>query len=191
MGTGLIKMFYNVSQLLMEPTGSTRRFQLDEPVAVSNGAPETPANGRATGTVRLLRTHNGLLVYATVDVQVIAACARCLAPFDRLSTLTLEEECYPTIDPNTGRHTSPPDESEGVLHIDTRQILDLSDVLRQYLLTGEPLKTLCSSDCLGLCPECGADLNTEKCKCEGPAIDPRWGVLADLIPKGIDNSPLP
>ena len=180
-------MLYNVSQLLMEPIGSTRRFQLDEPMAVSDGAPEGSAAGRATGTVRLLRTHHGLLVYATVDVQVTATCARCLEPCDRLSTLDVEEECYPTVDPNTGRNMYPPDESEGVVHIDTRQMLDLSDVLRQYLLTDEPLKTLCRSDCRGLCPECGADLNTEKCKCDGPAIDPRWGALAELLPKSTDN----
>lgn len=186
-------MLYNVSQLLMEPTGSTRRFQLDEPMAVSPGsvsaeAPENLGIGRATGTVRLLRTHHGLLVYATVDVRVTASCSRCLASCDRLSKLYLEEECYPTVDPNTGRNMSPPDESEGVLHIDTRQILDLSDVLRQYLLTDEPLKTLCRSDCRGLCPECGADLNTEKCKCDGPAIDPRWGALAGLMFKDTDSS---
>ena len=184
-------MLYNVSQLLMEPIGSTRRFQLDEPMAASDGLPDDPGAGRATGTVRLLRTHHGLLVYAAVDVRVTAACARCLVSCERISRLDLEEECYPTVDPNTGRNMSPPDESEGVLHIDSRQILDLSDVLRQYLLTDEPLKTLCRIDCQGLCPECGADLNTEKCKCSEPAIDPRWGALAELMPKGMDNSAPP
>ena len=181
-------MLYNVSQLLMEPTGSTRRFQLDEPMALPGGAPDGPAVGRATGAVRLLRTHHGLLVNATVDVQVTSTCARCLAACDRLSTLALEEECYPTVDPSTGRNMSPPDESEGVVHIDPRQMLDLSDVLRQYLLAGEPLKILCRDDCPGLCPECGADLNTEKCKCDSPAIDPRWGALAGLMSKNTDSS---
>ena len=181
-------MLYNVSQLLMEPTGSTRRFQLDEPMAVFDGAPEGSAMGWATGTVRLLRTHHGLLVNATVDVQVTTTCARCLVPCDRLSTLSMEEECYPTVDPATGRNMTPPDEADGVVHIDTRQMLDLSDVLRQYLLTDEPLKTLCRRDCRGLCPECGADLNTKKCRCDQPAIDPRWGALAELMAKGADES---
>lgn len=182
-------MLYNVSQLLMEPIGATRRFQLDEPMAVLGGGAENAGAGRATGTVRLLRTHQGLLVYATVDAPVTAECARCLASCDRRSTLELEEECYPTVDPNTGRNMTPPDESEGVLHIDSRQMLDLRDVLRQYLLAGEPLKTLCRHDCQGLCPECGADLNTESCRCDSPAIDPRWGALAELLPKGRDNAP--
>ena len=188
-------MLYNVSQLLMEPTGSTRRFQLDEPIAVPDGvegesrqendADDGSRTARATGTVRMVRTHQGLLVTATVEVEMAASCSRCLVPCDRLTTLALEEECYPTLDPSTGQHAGPPDESEGVVHIDTRQMLDLSDVFRQYLLTDEPLKVLCQMDCQGLCPECGADLNSEKCNCEEAYIDPRWGVLTGLIGKEV------
>ena len=171
-------MLYNVSQLLMEPTGSTRRFQWEGPVS---GGIEGSGGGRANGSVRLLRTHHGLLVNGVVEVEVAAACGRCLMDFVRATTVTLEEECYPTIDPSTGRRMAPPDEAEGVLHIDTRQMLDLSDVLRQYLLTSEPLKILCRDDCQGLCPECGADLNMEKCNCTSTPVDPRWGTLADLL----------
>ena len=171
-------MLYNVSQLLMEPIGSTRRFQMEEPVS---GGIEGLGEGRANGSVRLLRTHHGLLVNGKVEVEVAAECGRCLTGFLRATTVTLEEECYPTVDPSTGRRMAPPDEAEGVVHIDTRQMLDLSDVLRQYLLTTEPLKMLCREDCRGLCPECGADLNMEKCNCASTPIDPRWGALADLL----------
>ena len=171
-------MLYNVSQLLMEPIGATRRFQLEGPVS---GGSEGLGEGRAIGSVRLLRTHHGLLVYGVVEVKVAAECGRCLTDFGRSTTVTLEEECYPTVDPSTGRRMAPPDEAEGAVHIDTRQMLDLSDVLRQYLLTSEPLKVLCRDDCRGLCPECGADLNMEKCNCTSTPVDPRWGALADLL----------
>ena len=174
-------MLYNVSQLLMEPIGSTRRFSLD---GLASGEATESAIGRANGTVRLLRIHYGLLVIATVEVQASVSWARCLTEFDRKSTVSLEEECYPTVDPSTGSRMYPPDEAEGVVHIDTRQILDLSDVLRQYLLTTEPLKSLCRPDCQGLCPECGTNLNTEKCKCAEFTIDPRWDALAQLLPEG-------
>lgn len=173
-------MLYNVSQLLREPIGSIRRFGLDGPVSLEADEPDT---GRANGTVILVRVHHGLLINGTVDVEASASCARCLAEFERHTTLELEEECYPTVDPQTGGRMYPPDEAEGVVHIDTRQILDLSDVLRQYLLTTEPLKSLCRPECRGLCPECGADLNMEKCKC-AEAIDPRWAVLSDLLSPG-------
>ena len=169
-------MLYNVSQLMMEPTGSTRRFELNEPV------PHGESERWATGRVHLLRTHQGLLLNATIQVQTDTECARCLVGIAHGATITLEEECYPTIDPSTGRRVLPPDVAEGVLHIDTSQMLDLSEVLRQYLLTSEPLKTLCRQDCMGLCPECGVDLNEEMCKCGMAPVDPRWSALADLLP---------
>ena len=175
-------MLYNVSQLLMEPTGSTRRFPLDEPLPPAPDAVGAPdAAGRATGTVRLLRTHHGLLINANIQTHTPADCARCLTPYYRASTLTLEEECYPTTDPSTGRKMSPPDEAEGVVHIDGRQMLDLSEVIRQYLLADQPLKSLCRPDCRGLCHQCGADRNTQICQCAAPT-DPRWGALAGLLP---------
>jgi uncharacterized protein len=171
-------MLYNVSQLLMEPIGSTRRFELHEPLS---GVLEGISAGQATGQIRLLRTHLGLLADGPVEVEVGASCDRCLADFVRISKFDFEEECYPTTDPATGHRMELPDVSEGVVHIDSSLMLDLSDVLRQYLLTSEPLKALCRLECCGLCAECGADLNTENCACDGPPIDPRWGALADLL----------
>src|SRR6267378_3528838 len=43
-----------------------------------------------------------------------------------------------------------------------------------------PLKVICQSDCRGLCPNCGANLNHEECRCETHATDPRMAPLARL-----------
>ena len=40
--------------------------------------------------------------------------------------------------------------------------------------------TLCSEDCKGLCPRCGADLNLGPCSCK-KETDPRLAVLAKLL----------
>ena len=184
-------MLYNVSQILKEPTGSTRRFSLDETVCLAD-AQENSSNWndetrgleldtRATGIIRLLRTHQGILVYASLQIQMMATCSRCLEPCAHLSDLDVEEECFVTVDPFTGRNMKPPDESEGVVHIDTHQMLDLNEVLRQYILTDQPLKVLCRPDCRGLCTECGTDLNMKKCSCDEVNIDPRWGALTGLL----------
>ena len=42
-----------------------------------------------------------------------------------------------------------------------------------------PLAPLCSEDCQGLCPVCGANRNTEPCDC-APVADPRWAALDAL-----------
>ncbi|MDY5613643.1 MAG: DUF177 domain-containing protein, partial [Dysosmobacter sp.] len=41
-------------------------------------------------------------------------------------------------------------------------------------------KTLCSEDCKGLCPRCGADLNLGPCSCK-KEVDPRLAALAKLL----------
>jgi uncharacterized protein len=163
----------------MEPIGSIRRYQLDE----SLDGPQSSLD-RATGTVEILRTHQGLLTMARIETQVQTTCSRCLSEFQRQSSWKLEEESYPTVDPGTGKKMVPPDESEGVIHIDSQHMLDLSDVVRQYILTDIPIKPLCSNNCLGLCPECGANLNEEKCKCETAPTDARWGALSEPLAEG-------
>src|SRR6266566_3056200 len=58
--------------------------------------------------------------------------------------------------------------------------LFLADVLKEQVLLALPLKVICQSDCRGLCPNCGANLNHEECRCETHATDPRMAPLARL-----------
>jgi uncharacterized protein len=44
-------------------------------------------------------------------------------------------------------------------------VVDLAEILRQQLLLALPEKLLCRGKCLGLCKQCGANLNDEKCGC--------------------------
>jgi uncharacterized protein len=59
--------------------------------------------------------------------------------------------------------------------------LNLHDWVRDALALALPAQILCRADCAGLCPECGADLNTA-----GPdhrherEPDPRWAKLSEL-----------
>ena len=45
------------------------------------------------------------------------------------------------------------------------EYLDIDDDIREEILLNFPMKVLCKSDCKGLCPNCGANLNSEQCKC--------------------------
>jgi uncharacterized protein len=57
--------------------------------------------------------------------------------------------------------------------------IDLDELVLEQLELSLPSRVLCSEECRGLCPQCGADLNVEQCNCK-PQIDPRWQALADL-----------
>jgi uncharacterized protein len=59
--------------------------------------------------------------------------------------------------------------------------IDLKDVLNETVVLNHPIKMLCSEECKGLCPGCGANLNIEKCTCQDTEIDPRWEELRKLI----------
>ncbi len=61
--------------------------------------------------------------------------------------------------------------------------LDLEPLARDAVLLELPLAPLCAEDCLGLCPICGANRNTETCGCSPPA-DPRWAALDGLRDAG-------
>src|ERR1051325_2266493 len=92
-------MLYNVAQLLKDPVGSTREYELDEGV-------EYPAEGwggvRPVGTIHLLRTPNGILVQGSLRVGLTEQCGRCLEPYQEGLVAEIEEEFWPVADVNTG-----------------------------------------------------------------------------------------
>lgn len=59
--------------------------------------------------------------------------------------------------------------------------LDLNDLVVTNVLLNLPSKNLCEENCLGLCYQCGTNLNIGKCKCEKTQIDPRLEALSQLI----------
>ncbi|MCH7842027.1 MAG: DUF177 domain-containing protein [Chloroflexi bacterium] len=168
-------MYYNLAQLLKEPTGSTRYYEVDG----SFIGPENSMD-RAQGWVWVIRTHQGVLVRAELETWVKLTCGRCIDQFELQSRLKMEEESFPTDDLVSGQTTDSSEETEGVIHLDAQHVLDMTEVLRQCVLTEVPIKPLCCEECLGLCPGCGSNLNKEKCKCNAALADPRWVSLAEL-----------
>jgi len=43
--------------------------------------------------------------------------------------------------------------------------IELADVVTEQVILSVPMKVVCSADCRGLCPNCGANLNLAKCGC--------------------------
>jgi uncharacterized protein len=70
------------------------------------------------------------------------------------------------------------DSDEIVLLEDGR--VDVGDLARTEFILGMDTKTLCSEDCKGLCPRCGADWNIGPCSCKKEP-DPRMAALAKLL----------
>jgi uncharacterized protein len=168
-------MFFNVSGLLQEPIGGTRRHAVDGYLTLSGAEPE-----RLTGEVELLRTKAGILVRADLEITEQTACSRCLKPLTLTLPIEFEEEFQATVDPRSG-HAIDEDRDPDAFLIDENHMLDLTEAVRQYRVATEEIAPLCRPDCKGLCPRCGADLNLGEHNCEAAQVDSRWAALAGLL----------
>ncbi len=168
-------MDMNVSQLLRDPIGSTRDFQIDETIDITGDGKSHKIQGKCN----LLRLQSSILVKCQLNTEVELTCNRCLSKFRQPLKIKFEEEFLPTIDILSGTPLPAPEES-GVFIIDEQHILDLTEAARQYSLLAIPMKALCKKDCDGLCPTCGKNLNEGKCHCPKHNIDARWSKLAEL-----------
>jgi uncharacterized protein len=103
---------------------------------------------------------NALLVTGTLRTPAAARCARCL------KTLRL-----PLVVQDFVFHHE--------LH--GEDFVDLTENIREDILLQLPQRALCSSDCKGLCPVCGQDLNVRRCSCEqSRKFSGRWNKLDEL-----------
>jgi uncharacterized protein len=58
--------------------------------------------------------------------------------------------------------------------------IELAPIICEQIVLQAPMKILCASDCKGLCPHCGTNLNTGSCNCRTDAVDDRLSVLKNF-----------
>jgi uncharacterized protein len=166
----------NVSQLLQEPVGSTREYDIDDQADVIGDGRKHAVRGEC----QLLRLQRSILVKCTLDTTVELNCSRCLGQFRHPLKIKFEEEFVPTVDVTSGAPLPAPEEA-GTFTIDEHHILDLTEAVREYAVIALPMKALCDEDCAGLCPSCGRDLNQGPCDCPPQEVDARWSELTKLL----------
>lgn len=173
-------MQFVVGQQLREPVGTITHYEIreDKPFPEEENSPSELA-----GTVDLMRTDRGILVSAALRCIIGGRCSRCLSDISYPLNLTFQEEYLPTVDASTGELLPPPADPD-IFLIDSQQVLDLREAVRQYRLMAEPMQPLCRPDCLGLCPRCGYNLNQGPCGCPDQEVDARWAALAELAAEG-------
>ena len=98
-------------------------------------------------------------------------CDRCGEEFTRQEDKSFEHKLAQTvIDEGNDDYIETPDFT-----------LELDDAVISDILLNLPHKNLCRSDCRGLCPICGKNLNDGDCGCRETAVDPRLEILKQLI----------
>ena len=140
---------------------------------------EAEADFKAT----LSRIGPDVLVRGEVRAKVALDCSRCLESYDTDVTVSFDLSFGSEQDLKEGEYELNMEDVSRALVGD--DVIDLGQVASEQVLLNVPMKPLCSDDCKGLCPTCGADLNAGDCGCEQPASDPRFDVLKKfLLEKG-------
>lgn len=130
------------------------------------------------------KSDNRVELRGRLRAGVVLECDRCLTRYrydvDSPMLMVLEaaasDEHWRLHDVETGEA-----ELERVL-LD-KPVADMAELLREQLLLALPEKMLCREDCLGLCANCGANLNEEQCGCGGLGDNSPFAVLAALKKK--------
>ncbi len=118
-------------------------------------------DGVLTGTV------DGVEADFTTSAPVRFTCIRCLTTWDEVLEAV-----------GTQHFSRIPDE-DGYAIVEGH--VDLGGPATDELALAIPLAPLCRSDCKGLCPICGTDLNTDPCDGHGEDSDSPFASLKDLF----------
>lgn len=132
--------------------------------------------------LRLESVVEGVFVSGTVQVDVVAECARCLEPVTWTETADISELfTYPPQDAHG--HVVPArdgDDDDTAPPSIEDDLIDLEATVRDAVVLRLPIAPLCREDCAGLCVECGARLDDDPGH-RHETTDPRWESLSALL----------
>lgn len=136
--------------------------------------------------VFILPQEDGCLIKGRIQGEVALPCTRCAED----SVVTLDQdfeefEEYPENTPGTsavdaGSGREPLEDVSVIQGENGASVLDLSALLWEEFSLALPIKPLCASDCRGVCPLCGKNLNEGPCGCSSDEGDPRLAALRHL-----------
>jgi len=111
-----------------------------------------------------------------VHIATIAryVCDRCLGPYAH-KFKAVQSQIYQI-------GGTPMQDQDQIKYLPANTIeIDITPLLREMFILEHPIKMLCKNECKGICPHCGANLNTEACRCGSQPVDLRWEKLRKLI----------
>ena len=150
-----------------EQFGGDDDFRVAEPIALAFDIFKDKQQFRLIGNVK-----------TTLEL----ACSRCLEPY----TLPIDQRFDLRYQPhaqNTGEGEREIEEDDLTTAFYENDEIDLGQLMREQFYLALPMKPLCSDDCKGLCPVCGANLNRDACDCSRSWEDPRLAALKEFRTK--------
>lgn len=162
-------MRLNLSPIINVPGGRIPfAFQLDLSELCFYGAYPISQPLEVTGEVR--NEACALMLRAQAETELHLTCDRCGQPFTRKKALAVDTLVAASLED---------EENSDIILLDGN-MLDLDEVVTTAFILDMDTKNLCSENCKGLCPGCGANLNEGPCQCK-PEVDLRLAALTQLL----------
>lgn len=145
---------------ILSETGAVLGLEDELPLAsLVVGDNEFTALGPVRVDVSVSNVGSGIAVIGSASLDVGAECARCLCEFR--TTISGDVQGLYL---DRGQEADDAEEAEPVSEAGT---VDLWPAIHAALVAEAPYVPLHDENCQGLCPGCGADLNTDECSCNG------------------------
>ncbi|MCD7947246.1 MAG: DUF177 domain-containing protein [Oscillospiraceae bacterium] len=157
-------------QEILHSSGAEKRFSFCLDLSGMEFFGDRPFAQPIAVSGRVRNQADVLLLEGVAESILDLPCDRCLKP--------MEKEMRVPVEFMLSEHLEE-EESDTILPLEDGAI-DLDEVFTTAVVLALDAKHLCSEDCKGLCPQCGADLNEGPCACK-PEPDPRLAALAQLL----------
>lgn len=144
----------SVKNLLRAEIGATESFVMEEDISGLD-LPEEFEGHELTVKGKVMRLEDSVVISGNGEATLTLICDRCLDNFDTKVQFTFEREYL----------LDRKEQAEENLYVDKYLNIDLTPELRAEIILAVPTQNFCRTDCPGICPGCGVNLNHEACKC--------------------------
>ena len=164
---------------------------------------EAVLSGPLAVSLDLTNIEGLVAVTGVLEGTIVRECVRCLKKYE--DPLAFSVRAAFIQEPKSGsRHPKRADlrkarvevvnpeleeETDDQYHYQGNQ-LGLAPMLREHVILSAPMQPLCNDDCLGLCAQCGKNLNEGLCQCAAGPPTPTLRVVQDMKRKNDGSSAL-
>ncbi len=133
-------------------------------------------------SIRFSHLDGRIMISGSISVTFVLGCDRCLAEFEFPEKIDFQLAVEPEKeDQALALADHEIDRNEMDVIFLTEPVIDVDDILYQQVVLAVPQKSLCRSNCRGVCGNCGADLNREECRCRMDDGGSPFSVLEQLL----------
>ena len=136
-------------------------------------------------SLHILRWEDNVTLDGDVAFFSHNTCDKCLSEFENRQTVHIHMVFLPSSKRN---HTH----DDADFQVETEDVgvgfydgdrINISDMVKEFVLLYEPVQCICSPYCKGLCPKCGKNLNEGACACKIDSSRPTLSALKNVVLK--------